>query len=161
MTPKNQSVNRTYQPNSIPYENPWKIHKYEIFFAAISFIKIPILAYFFIVSNAWLMLIYIEMFSLFAVFCDYCYGSVIAKLCRSTSKIIISCFVITIIYFALATLLLFLKTGGNNFKSCADVCSEVTFEFGISGIIQFVFIPMLIVLISSIIKLKSLKTKKK
>ena len=163
MAYQNQLENRTYQPvkNSIQYKNPWKIRKYEIFFTTISLIKIPVLAYFFAVENSWFMIMYIMFLGLPAIFCDYCYGSVIAKLCRSTHKIVFSCLIITLMYFALAILLLFLKTGGNDFESCADACYDVDFGFGVSFITPSVLIPMLIVFMSSMIAFKSLNAGKK
>lgn len=142
-----------------------KIYGYEIAFAIIGLIKIPVLAAYFTVANGWLLVGYFLTFIwVIAIIFDYCLGIVIAKLCKSVFSAIMSFLAFYIVFIIVGTLLLLLVTGGNDFQACADVCNNASFLQGVLTMIAIMSAPMAVVLISVIInatKKKKFMTSKK
>lgn len=133
-----------------PYDN--KIYGYEIAFAIISLIKIPVLAYFFTVANGWFAIGYMMTFLwVVAIIFDYCFGIVIAKFCKSVFSAVMSFLASYAIFAIIDILLLLFKTGGGDFQTCIDVCKNTSFIEGVLSMIAIMSVPMIIVLISVIV----------
>ncbi len=129
-----------------------RVRGYEIVFSIIGAVKIPVLAYFFVVTNGWNLVFYSWTFLwVIGVVLDYCIGRVIAKKSGSIFLAVMFSLLAYAIFVIVSVLLLFLKTGGGSFSICGDICTEASFGDGILYIVCLIGAPMVIVMISTII----------
>lgn len=129
-----------------------RVRWYEIVFSIIGAVKIPVLAYFFVVTNGWNLVFYSWTFLwVIGVVLDYCIGRVIAKKSGSVFLAIMICLSTYAIFVIASVLLLFLKTGGSTFPICGDMCSEASFGDGVLYMACLIGVSMAVIMVSTII----------